>query len=162
MLPGFKSRRRRHMWVAFVVGSLPCSERFYSGFPFSSKTNFFKFHFCQESGRRRTTHLSIVISLCQDFYIYLFFFCFVLFSSPFCAHGALTHRELYFVLKVTEMVYVHSKMMIVDDNTVIIGSGIVYKYVPCPLYTIVPRSVDGHYRLMKTCSARSKRRDHFL
>ena len=60
------------------------------------------------------------------------------------------------------MVYVHSKMMIVDDNTVIIGSGIVYKYVPSPLYTIVPHSVDGHYRLKKTCSARSKRRDHFL
>ena len=28
MWPGFKSRRRRHMWVEFVVGSLPCSERF--------------------------------------------------------------------------------------------------------------------------------------
>ena len=30
------------MWVKFVVGSLPCSERFfsrYSGFPLSSKTN---------------------------------------------------------------------------------------------------------------------------
>ena len=27
MWPGdFKSRRRRHMWVEFVVGSLPCSE----------------------------------------------------------------------------------------------------------------------------------------
>ena len=60
------------------------------------------------------------------------------------------------------MVYVHSKMMIVDDNTVIIGSGIVYKYVPCPLYEIVPRSVKRRYRLMKTCSARSKRRDHFF
>ena len=59
------------------------------------------------------------------------------------------------------MVYVHSKMMIVDDNTVIIGSGIVYKYVPCSLYTIVPSSVDRH-RLMKICSARSKRRDNFL
>ena len=32
--------RRRHMWVEFVVGSLLCSERFfsgYSGFPLSSK-----------------------------------------------------------------------------------------------------------------------------
>ena len=41
MWPGFKSRRRRHMWVDFVAGSLPCSKRFfsgYSGFPFSSKT----------------------------------------------------------------------------------------------------------------------------
>ena len=40
MWPGFKSRRRSHTWVEFVVGSLPCSERFlsgYSGFPLSSK-----------------------------------------------------------------------------------------------------------------------------
>ena len=43
--PGFESWRRRHMWVEFVVGSLPCSERFfsgYSGFPLSLKTNTFK------------------------------------------------------------------------------------------------------------------------
>ena len=26
---GFKSQRRRHMWVEFVVGSLLCSERFF-------------------------------------------------------------------------------------------------------------------------------------
>ena len=48
MLPGFKSRRRRHMWIEFVVGSLLCSERFfsgYSGFPLSLKTNTFKFQF---------------------------------------------------------------------------------------------------------------------
>ena len=41
MCPGFDSRTRRHMWVEFV-GSLLCSERFfsgYSGFPLSSKTN---------------------------------------------------------------------------------------------------------------------------
>ena len=40
MWPGFNSRRRRHMWVEFVVGSLPCSERFfsgYSGFPSPQK-----------------------------------------------------------------------------------------------------------------------------
>ena len=59
MWPGFKSRHRRHnMWVEFVVGSLPCSERFfsgYSGFPLSSKTNISKFQFDLESGRRRTT-----------------------------------------------------------------------------------------------------------
>ena len=48
MWPGFKSQRRRHMWVEFVVGSLPYSKRFfsgYSGFPLSSKTNTFKFQF---------------------------------------------------------------------------------------------------------------------
>ena len=36
------------MWVEFVVGSLLCSERFfsgYSGFPLSSKTNISKFQF---------------------------------------------------------------------------------------------------------------------
>ena len=36
------------MWVEFVVGSLPCSERFfsgYSGFPLSPKTNTSKFQF---------------------------------------------------------------------------------------------------------------------
>ena len=35
----FKSRRRRHLWVQFVVGSRPCTERFFSGwsgFPLSS------------------------------------------------------------------------------------------------------------------------------
>ena len=76
MWPGFKSRRGRHMWVEFVVGSLPCSERFfsgYSGFPLSSKTSISKFQFDQESGRRRTTlwmcYLQIVIFY---FYNYLF------------------------------------------------------------------------------------------
>ena len=55
--PGFKSQCQRHMWVEFVIGSLPCSERFfsgYSGFPLSSKTNISKFQFDQQSGRRRT------------------------------------------------------------------------------------------------------------
>ena len=67
---GFKSWRRRHMWVEFVVGSLPCSEWFfsgYSGFPLSSKTNISKFLFDQESGRRRTTlwmcYLQVIICL---------------------------------------------------------------------------------------------------
>ena len=40
--PGFKSQCRRHIQVEFVVGSFPCTQRFfsgYSGFPLSSKTN---------------------------------------------------------------------------------------------------------------------------
>ena len=50
MCPGFDSRTVawRHMWVEVVVGSAPCSERFfswYSGFPLSSKTNISKFQF---------------------------------------------------------------------------------------------------------------------
>ena len=39
------------MWVEFVVGSLPFSERFSSGysyFPLSSKNNIFKFQFNQD------------------------------------------------------------------------------------------------------------------
>ena len=78
MWPGLKSRRRRHMWVEFVVSSLLCSERFfsgYSGFPLSSKTNISKFQFDQESGRQRTTmwicYLQIVIYL--FLFIYSFF-----------------------------------------------------------------------------------------
>ena len=57
MWPGFKSRRRHHMWVDFVVGSLPCSVRFFLPVlrfsPLLKKTNIFKFQFDQESGRRR-------------------------------------------------------------------------------------------------------------
>ena len=52
MCPGFDSRTRRHMWVELVVGSLLCSERFfsgYSGFPLSSKTNTSKFQFDLET-----------------------------------------------------------------------------------------------------------------
>ena len=48
MWPGFNSGCRRHIWVEFAVGSLPCSERFFSwfsGFPLSSKTNTSKFQF---------------------------------------------------------------------------------------------------------------------
>ena len=85
MWPGFRSRRRRNMWVEFVVGSLLCSERFfsgYSGFPLSWKTNSSKFQFDQESGRRRTTlwmcYLQIIIYL----FIYLIIY-FLPSSSPF-------------------------------------------------------------------------------
>ena len=48
MWPRFESRTGRQMWVEFVVGSRPCSERFlsgYSSFPLSSKTNISKFQF---------------------------------------------------------------------------------------------------------------------
>ena len=49
--PGFDFWTRCHMWVEFVVSSLLCSERFfsgYSGFPLSSKTNISKFQFDPE------------------------------------------------------------------------------------------------------------------
>ena len=52
MWPEFDSRTPRQMWVKFVIGSRPCSERFfsgYSGFPLSSKTKTSKFQFGLES-----------------------------------------------------------------------------------------------------------------
>ena len=48
MWPLFVSWLRRHMWVECVVGSFPCSKRFFSrhsSFPLSLKTNTSKFHF---------------------------------------------------------------------------------------------------------------------
>ena len=38
--PGFKFRRRSHVWVEFAVGSLPCSNGFFSGYSvFTSPKN---------------------------------------------------------------------------------------------------------------------------
>ena len=62
------------MWVEFVVGSLTCSERFfsgYSGFPLSSKTNISKLQFDQESGRRRTIMLMCYLQIVIYFFIHL-------------------------------------------------------------------------------------------
>ena len=71
-----KSQRWRHMWVEFVVGSLPCFERFfsrYSGFPLSSKTNIFKFQLDQESGRQRTSLWMCYLQIIT-YYLYLFIY----------------------------------------------------------------------------------------
>ena len=96
-----KSRRWRHLWIEFVVGSLPCSKRFfsgYSGFPFSSKTNIFKFQFDQESGRRRTTLwmccLQIVIYYLYLFIYPLYFFCPVSMWVTFVCSYTLTAGSL--------------------------------------------------------------------
>ena len=76
MCPGFDSRSRRHMWVEFVVGSLLCSERFfsgYSGFPLSSKTNISKFQFeleCTDISERVLVN-SLVLRGWTN-YIYIF------------------------------------------------------------------------------------------
>ena len=72
-----KSWRRLHTCVEFVVGSLICSERFfswYSGFPLSSKTNISKFQFDQESGTRKLTknHFVDVLPLNRGLF-YLFY-----------------------------------------------------------------------------------------
>ena len=95
MWPGFKSRRRHHMWVEFVVGSLPCSVRFFLPVlrfsPLLKKTNISKFQFDQESGRRRPTlwmcYLHIVFYFVICFHIVsLFFFINKVFVIDICMH----------------------------------------------------------------------------
>ena len=73
-----KSWRRIHTCIEFVVGSLICSERFfsgYSGFTLSSKTNISKFLFDQESRRRKLTknHFVDVLPL-NRWLFYLFIY----------------------------------------------------------------------------------------
>ena len=85
MWPGFNSRRRRHMWVEFVVGSLLCSERFfsgYSGFPLSPKTSISKNQHFQIPIRLgiRSTKNHFVDVLPPNYYlfiIYLFIYLFI-------------------------------------------------------------------------------------
>ena len=78
--PGFDSRSRLHMWVEFVVGSRPCSERFFSGyssFPLSSKTSIFKFQFDLESEGHRFVSPNRLLSVTlvkQNRFIYLFIY----------------------------------------------------------------------------------------
>ena len=75
---GMDSRTRRNMWVGFVVGSLLCSERFfsgYSGFALSSKTNISKILFDPDfSGRIATLwrchsncHYTLLVSILSLF-----------------------------------------------------------------------------------------------
>ena len=85
MWPGFDSRTRRHMWVEFVVGSRPCSERFfsgYSGFPLSSKTNISKFRFDLESEGHKFISLGLLCAtLVKQSYLFIYLFK-VLGSTP--------------------------------------------------------------------------------
>ena len=67
------------MWVEFVVGSLLCSERFfsgYSGFPLSLKTNAFKFQFDLERTDtfQRVVMNSLVLRGWTNYNLQFFFF----------------------------------------------------------------------------------------
>ena len=70
------ARARRHMWVEFVVGSRPCSERFfsgYSGFPLSSKTNISKFRFDLESEGHKFISLGLLCAtLVKQSYLFIY------------------------------------------------------------------------------------------
>ena len=69
------------MWVEFVVGSRPCSERFfsgYSGFPLSSKTNISKSQFDLESEGHKFISLGLLrATLVKTKTIYLFIYLFM-------------------------------------------------------------------------------------
>ena len=77
----FDSQTRRHMWVEFVVGSRPCSGRFfsgYSGFLLSSKTNTSKFQFDVESEGHKFISLGLLRATLVEqrlfiYFIYLYF-----------------------------------------------------------------------------------------
>ena len=66
-----------HMWVEFVVGSRPCSERFfsgYSGFFLSSKTKISKFQFDLESVFNKYSALNALTLKFIYLFIYLFIY----------------------------------------------------------------------------------------
>ena len=63
MWPGSITGLGVKMWVEFVVGSRPCSERFYSGFPLSSKTNISKFQFDLEFEGHRFVSRIVLVSV---------------------------------------------------------------------------------------------------
>ena len=86
MCPGFDSRTRRHMWAEFV-GSLLCSERFFSGnsgFPLPSKTNIWFDLFDLQSPQLVQHSCSarmiwdsnkvIIIIIIHDYYYYYYYY----------------------------------------------------------------------------------------
>ena len=80
MWPGFKSWRRHHMWVEFVVGSLPCYEKFfsgYSGFPSPQKPTFPN----SNSTRNQVDEEPLCgCTTSKSLFIYLFIFIYYLFT----------------------------------------------------------------------------------
>ena len=89
MWPRFKSWHRRHMWVEFVVGSLLCSERFfsgYSGFPLSSKTNIPNFNSIRNQVDEEPL-CGCAISFSHYVKFYCFMFRYKISTRVVCLHG---------------------------------------------------------------------------
>ena len=72
--PVFKSRRRRHVWVGFVVaGSLPCSERFFTGYSgFALSKNQYIQILIRPGIRKTKNHYVDVLHLNRHLVVYLF------------------------------------------------------------------------------------------
>ena len=104
MCPGFDSRTQGHMWVEFVVGFLPCSERFfsgYSGFRLSSKTNIFKFQFvldyCQALYHEPLTR--VIAQALPVFYIkFTLHFTWITMYIVYTSHLALLSNDIYIIV----------------------------------------------------------------
>ena len=82
--PGFKSRRRRHMWIEFVVGSLLYSERFFSGFSPPLVNQHFQIQI--RPGVRWTKKMYVDVlplNLLYLFYSIVFVYFFVLYLKTF-------------------------------------------------------------------------------
>ena len=97
MWPGFKSWRRRRMWVNFVVGALLCSERFFSGcssFPLSLKTNVSKFQFDQNQVDEEPLFCGCATSKIS---IYLFIYLFIYGISDVIATLVITYFHLFLI-----------------------------------------------------------------
>jgi len=77
-LPPMWPRFDCHMWVEFVAGSRPCSERFFSGyssFPLFSKTNISKFQFDPEpEGHRFVSPRLLGVTLVNKVYLFIYLF----------------------------------------------------------------------------------------
>jgi len=100
------------MWVEFGAGSLPCSERFFSGyfgFPLSSKTNISKFQFdldyCQALYHEP---LARVIAQALPVFDIKLACTFFLHLRDFGCHPG--DRELYSLNRVSH----HSQILVVD------------------------------------------------
>ena len=79
----------RHMWVEFVVGSLLCSERFfsgYSGFPLSSKTNIPNFNSIRNQVDEEPL-CGCAISFSHYVKFYCFMFRYKISTRVVCLHG---------------------------------------------------------------------------
>ena len=75
MWPGFKSRRRSHLWVEFVAGSLPCHEGFLRVLRFSPLLKNKHFQIPIWPGIRQTkNHYVDVLPSNRYLFIYLFIY----------------------------------------------------------------------------------------
>ena len=108
MCPGFDSWTRRHMWVEFVVGSLPCSEGFSPGSPVFLPPQKSSFLNSNSIWNSRATGLSVsdcyvLPSLNKVDYYYYYYYTRSHFLCVTCACSQATMGMLHWSLGLTSM-----------------------------------------------------------